>query len=60
MVAGLVGVARGAAGESARQAAVVAHTPHFAALLGAFLFVGGLMLVAKRDAFTSRESKQSK
>ena len=49
------GVARGAAGESAHRATMVAHTPNLAALIGAFLFVGGLMLVAKKDAFTVRE-----
>ncbi len=59
MVIGVVGVARGAAGETAHRAAMVAHAPSFAALMGAFLFVGGLMLVAKRDAFTVREQSAS-
>lgn len=59
MVMGVLGVARGAAGESSRHTNVAAHTPHLAALVGAFLFVGGLMLVAKRDAFAPREPRHS-
>jgi hypothetical protein len=60
MVLGVVGIARGAAGDTGSQVSLTAHSPHTAALVGTFLFVGGLMLVAKKDAFgaKAREARQ--
>ncbi len=51
MILGVIGIARGAAIEAGHQASTLARAPHLAPMLGTFLFVGGLMLVAKRDSF---------
>jgi hypothetical protein len=50
---GAVGIARGAALDAGRQV-LTAHAPHLAALLGTLFFVGGLMLVARKDAFAAK------
>ena len=57
MVLGVIGIARGSVVDQGLQsmshALNVTHSTTLAALLGAFFFVGGLMILAKRDSFSA-------